>query len=92
MLSDLHLVLDDGVVHVPRDRWVRTYDEAAFRQLLSGWEILTLLPTHYVLSGPFELAAGPLSIEQLRTWEQRLRDHPVTGPLNRAWTAVVRRG
>ncbi len=89
-MGSLPALLGDGVVHVPRDRWVRTYDENAFRSLLSDWEILTLLPTHYVLSGPFEIAAGELGIEQVREWEQRLREHPITGPLNRAWTAVVR--
>jgi SAM-dependent methyltransferase len=87
-LEDL---LTEGIVHVPRDRWVRTYDEARFRALLQGWEIVTFLPTHYVLSGPFELSAGEeADMDKIRDWEARLRAHPITGPLNRAWTAVVR--
>ena len=55
-------------------------------------EILELEPSHYVLSGPFESAAGVIDLDQLRTLEERLRNHPVTAPLNRAWMATARRG
>lgn len=88
--GSLAALLGDGVVHVPRDRWVRTYGEADVRALLADWEIIALVPTHYVLSGPFEVAAGDPSLEQVRDWEQRLHADPITKPLNRAWTAMAR--
>ena len=85
------LLGDDGVVHVPGDRWVQTYEEAGFRELLSDFEVLELWPSHYVLSGPFEAAAAPLeSLDQVLDLEARLAAHPVTGRLNRAWMAVAR--
>ena len=83
--------LTDGVVHAPKDRWVRTYTESDFRELLAPFHIISLLPTHYALSGPFEAATGPLGIEAARQIEARLREHPVAGPLNRAFTAVVQK-
>lgn len=82
--------LDDGVVHQPGDRWVRTYTEDALRQELAGWQIEHLWPTHYALSGPFEMASGPLSVDAALDLEARLRAHPVSGPLNRAWAFVAR--
>jgi 2-polyprenyl-3-methyl-5-hydroxy-6-metoxy-1,4-benzoquinol methylase len=88
--GSLSALFTDGVVHVPRDRWVRTYDEAAFGALLDGWEILDLVPSHYVLSGPFEMAAGDAGIDEVRAWERQLAANPVTRPLHRAWTAIVR--
>ena len=81
----------DGPLVVPGDRFVRTTSEAKLRALLRGWELLLLTPSHYVLSGPFEQAAGPLDLEALIAWEDRLRAHPVLGPLHRAWTFVARR-
>ena len=82
----------DGVVHVDGDRWVRTYTEADLRDVLKGLEILELEPSHYVLSGPFEAAAGAIDLDRLRALEHRLRNHPITAPLNRAWMATARRG
>lgn len=82
-----------GVVHVPGDVWVRTYTEADFRALLSPYfEILELIPSHYAFSGPFELASDlqRLTVREALLLEQRLREHPVSGPLNRAWMAVAR--
>lgn len=81
----------DGVVHVPGDRWVHTWDAAELRALLAGWEILRLVPTHYVVSGPFEVAAGSLALTDVLDAEARLRAHPVAGPWNRAWTFALRR-
>lgn len=81
----------EGPLLMPGDRFVRTFSEARLRDLLQGWELLLLKPSHYVLSGPFEQAAGPLSLEALIAWEDRLRAHPVFGPLHRAWTFVARR-
>ena len=88
----LGALLDDGVVHVPGDRWIRTYTEAELRAALAGWSIERLVPTHYVPSGPFEAAAGPLSLDQTLALEARLRAHPVCGALNRAWLVVARPG
>lgn len=84
--------LGDGVVHIPGDRWVRTFDEAQLRALLEPrFEILEVLPTHYAFSGPFEAVAGPLSVQDALAVERRLRAHPVASGLNRAWSAVARR-
>jgi SAM-dependent methyltransferase len=80
----------EGPLLMPGDRFVRTFSEARLRDLLQGWELLLLKPSHYVLSGPFEQAAGPLGLEALIGWEDRLRAHPVFGPLHRAWTFVAR--
>ncbi|MEY3210537.1 MAG: Methyltransferase domain [Pseudomonadota bacterium] len=82
---------EDGPLVVPGDRFVRTTSEARLRAMLQGWELLSLTPSHYVLSGPFEQAAGPLSLAALIAWEDRLALHPVLAPLNRAWTFVARR-
>ena len=88
----LPALLGDGVVHVEGDRWVRTFEEADLRALLgdAGWEIEELLPTHYIPSGPFDDAAGTLSVEEVLAWEARLRAHPVTRAWNRAWVGVAR--
>ena len=87
----LEALFSDGIVHVPGDVWVRTYEEQDLRTLLQGFEIELLLPTHYTLSGPFEAAAGPMDLKAALTWEARLRDHPRTRPWNRAWLAVARK-
>lgn len=81
----------EGPVFVPGDRFVRTYSEAKLREALQGWELLLLTPSHYVRSGPFEQAAGPMALDALIAWEDRLRAHPVLGPLHRAWAFVARR-
>ncbi|MEL6344432.1 MAG: class I SAM-dependent methyltransferase [Myxococcota bacterium] len=83
-----------GVVHVPGDVWVQTYTETHFRELLAPhFEIRTLLPSHYAFSGPFEIASDVhrLTAREALALEQRLRDHPVSRPLNRAWMAVAQR-
>ncbi|MCK6522069.1 class I SAM-dependent methyltransferase [Myxococcota bacterium] len=81
----------DGPLLVPGDRFVRTFSETQVRELLSGWTPLLITPSHYVLSGPFEQAAGPLDLDKLIAWEDRLAAHPTLGALNRAWTFVARR-
>ncbi|NOY28122.1 MAG: class I SAM-dependent methyltransferase [Oligoflexia bacterium] len=95
MAPDVHegtidAFLGDGVVHQPGDRWVRTYTEDRLRRLLEDWEILELWPTHYALSGPFEMIAGELDVDEALALEARLRAHPVSGPLNRAFAVVAR--
>ncbi len=87
----LEALFTDGLVFLPGDRWVRTFQEQDLRQLLSGFEILLLEPTHYATSGPFEAAADVQDLQDLLRWEERCRDHPLTAPWNRAWTAVARK-
>jgi SAM-dependent methyltransferase len=86
----LEALLGDGVVHVPGDKWVRTYDRADLVAALADWQLEELVPTHYIPCGAFENAAGPLSLTDLLRWEERLRAHPMTAPWNRAWMAVAR--
>ncbi len=87
----LDAFIDDGVIHVPGDRWVQTYTESDVRELFTGFEIVEIVPSHYVLSGPFEHAAQcPLDLEVVRTQEAALRAHPVAASLNRAWSVVAR--
>ena len=69
---------------------MRTFTEDDVRDLLSAMDIIQLDPSHYVLSGPFESAAGDIDVEQLREMESRLQNHPITAPLNRAWMAAAR--
>lgn len=88
--GSLEAFFGDGVVHVDGDRWVRTYTEDDFRGLFSGMDVLHFEPSHYVLSGPFEAAAGAIDLDELRRMETRLRNHPITAPLNRAWMAAAR--
>ena len=82
--------LSDGVVHVPGDRWVRTYTEDSVKACLSEMEVLEIVPSHYAYSGPFENAAGPLGVEQALALEIRLREHAIGRNLNRAWMAIAR--
>ena len=88
--GSLEAFFGDGIVHVDQDRWVRTYTEDALRALLADFEVCHLAPSHYVLSGPFEAALGAADIDAIRDLEARLRAHPVSAPLNRAWMAVAR--
>lgn len=88
--GSLDAFLGDGILHVPGDRWVRTYPREAFEALLGAWSIEELVPTHYVYSGAFEEAAGPVTARALLAWEARLRTHPIAAPLNRAWMAIAR--
>ena len=88
--GSLSALLSDGVVHVPGDRWVRTYEESDLRSLLTDWEIAWIRPTHFIASGPFEAAAGPLDLADLLGLEEALAGNPHTAHLHRAWTAVAR--
>jgi SAM-dependent methyltransferase len=88
--GSLEALFGDGIVHVGQDRWVRTFDEPGFRGLLADFEIRHFAPSHYVLSGPFEAALGSADIDEVRAYEERLRTHPITSPLNRAWMAAAR--
>lgn len=84
--------LTDGIVHIPGDRWVRTFEEQSFRALLERrFEILELRPSHYTWSGAFEAVSGAPDLETALALEARLRDHPRARWLARAHVAVARR-
>ncbi len=89
--GSLAALFEDGPVFLERDRFVRTFGDDDLRALLSGWEVLDLIPTHYATSGPFETAAGATTLEELLPWERRCREHSLTAPWNRAWTVAARR-
>jgi SAM-dependent methyltransferase len=89
--GSLDALFSDGVVHVPGDRHVVTFEEDELRSLLVGFEILTLLPTHYTVGGPFAAAAGQAPLDTLMDWERRCRESAVLRPFNRAWTVVAQR-
>lgn len=79
-----------GVLDVPGDRWVRTYEAADVEALLrgAGLEPAHLVPTHWITDGPLEAAAGSMDLRELLQAEERCRAHPVWGPLHRLWLAV----
>ncbi|MEC8424948.1 MAG: class I SAM-dependent methyltransferase, partial [Myxococcota bacterium] len=98
MAADVHpqtieSFLGDGVVHVPGDRWVRTYTEDVLRGALraAGFEVMDMRASHFAFSGPFEECAGPMDAARALALEARLRAHPIAGRLNRAWMAIARR-
>ena len=78
-----------GVIHLPGDCWVQTYTEHSLRDLLKGWKILSLQPSHYVLSGPLEEQAEGKSLDEIRSLERQARQDAQTTQMNRAWMAVV---
>lgn len=84
---------EDGVVHAASDRWVRTYEADDIAELVAAadMELVALQPSHYALSGPFEAAAGELDLDEAIVLEEKLRSHPVSRGLNRAWMAVARK-
>ena len=88
--GQLPALFGDGVVHVPGDRFVRTFEEADVRALFADWTLERLEPTHFVFGGPLQQVAGPLDFEALFEWEAAARAHPVFAPLHRAWTGVAR--
>jgi SAM-dependent methyltransferase len=83
----------DGVLSLPGDRWVRTYDHAAVETLLTaaGLEPLAIVPSHWIPDGPLEdVAPAMMDLERLIALEERCRAHPVWGALNRLWLAAGR--
>ena len=82
---------DTGIVHVPHDRWIRTYTEEQIRRELQDFDIILLQPSHYSLSGPFEMIVGQQNIEDILSIEQQLRQHPIAQHLNRAWMVVAQK-
>jgi 2-polyprenyl-3-methyl-5-hydroxy-6-metoxy-1,4-benzoquinol methylase len=85
----LNALFTDGIVHVPGDRWIRTFTRTDLLDLLSGWEIAMIQPSHYACSGPFEAAAGPIKLPELLEFEAALESQPETTHLHRAWMVVA---
>ncbi len=82
----------DGVVHIPGDRWVRTWAREDLWVLLTeaGLHVDRMVPMLYIMDGPLEpVMPTSLSLEELIDAEDRCRKHPVWGPLNRIWTAAA---
>jgi SAM-dependent methyltransferase len=86
----LKALLSDGVVHVAGDRWIQTFSEEKLRELFKEWDILYLMPTHYIPSGPYEAAGGELNLIEIIDLEAQLRSRPATTHQNRAWMIVAR--
>lgn len=89
----LDAFLETGIVHVPHDRWVRTYTEEQLRELFinHGFAIISLQPSHYSFSGPFEWIVGENNdIDTVLQIERKLRNHPIAQNLNRAWMITAR--
>ena len=83
--------LEEGIVHVPHDRWIRTYTEETIRELLQQFNIIEIQRSHYTLSGPFEWAMGDVDLNTVLAKESALRNHPISHPLNRAWMVIAQR-
>ena len=88
--GQLGALLGTGIVSVPGDRFVHTYTSEGFRELLAGWEVEQLVPSHYLFGGPFEGVAGEIDEIALFAAEDRFRAHPELSPLGRALLAVAR--
>ena len=87
----LDAFLHTGIVHVPNDRWIRTYTQEDIYTLLRHFTILKMQPSHYSFSGPFEWIVAPSSATELLEIEEKLRSHPISNPLNRAWMVVAQK-
>lgn len=82
----------DGVIDLPGDRWVRTWEAADLRALLegAGLRVEAMIPMFYTLDGPLEATLpDDLGLETLVRLEARCAAHPVWGPLNRVWAAAA---
>jgi SAM-dependent methyltransferase len=79
----------DGIVHIPNDRWIRTYTRKDLEELLSDFTDVKIQPSHYAFSGPFEMATGLLPTKEAIRIENRFREHPIANQLNRAWMAIA---
>lgn len=91
--------LDSHTLHEPGARWVHAYERDELASLLSasGFEVLAIEGSHYVLDGPLGALADPSRLDggdydaALLALEDRLREHPSLCALPRAWLAVARR-
>ena len=84
----------DGVLDLPGDRWVRTYEADDLTQLLEGAGLVveSMTPALYILDGPLEgVLPETASLEELVAFEEQCAAHPVWAPLNRLWPAAARK-
>jgi len=89
-----HALVGDGVLDRPGEVWVRTYtaDDLTRTLRAAGFEVLEVVPHHYVLDGPLErVAPEEMALQTLLDLEAAARAHPVWSPLNRIWSVVARR-
>ena len=89
--GSIEAFFDNGIVSVPNDRYIHTHTEDSLRQLLHRFNVVDIQPSHYAFSGPFEMVAGPLPVNQAIELEARLRAHPIARQLNRAWMVIARK-
>ena len=82
---------EDGIVHIPHDRWIRTYQKLDLENLLSKFRSVQIQPSHYAFSGPFEMATGLLPSQEAIRIEKRFRSHPIASQLNRAWMVIAKK-
>lgn len=81
-----------GIIDLPGERWVRTYDRDDVAALFEacGLQTEAIVATHYILDGPLEgTQPGVLTLRHMLQTEEKCRNHPVWAPLNRIWTAVA---
>jgi len=89
--GSIEAFFNDGIVHVPHDRWIRTYTHDSLKKLLSDFSSVEIQPSHYAFSGPFEMATGLLPSAEAIDIEERFRQHPIASKLNRAWMAIAKK-
>ena len=83
-----------GIVHLPGETWVRTWERDELVELLErvGLQVTEALAAFYVTDGPLERCLGPsASLQELIAIEERARKHPIWGPLNRVWMVQATR-
>jgi 2-polyprenyl-3-methyl-5-hydroxy-6-metoxy-1,4-benzoquinol methylase len=82
---------DNGIVHVPNDRYIHTHTQESLKELLKDFHLIDIQPSHYAFSGPFEMASGPRPIKDAIALEKKLRKHPISKNLNRAWMVIAQK-
>lgn len=87
-----HALVGDGLVDLPGDRWVKTYEGHEIRALLAdaGLDVQALIPSHYVLDGPLEqVMPGVPDLDTCLDLEAAAAAHPVWAPLHRIWQVAA---
>lgn len=90
--SIAHALVGDGIIDIPGEGWVQTWEDGPLTALLeaAGLKVELMVPTHYVLDGPLEHVAGGVpELDALLDVEDVCRAHPVWRPLNRIWTVAA---
>jgi 2-polyprenyl-6-hydroxyphenyl methylase/3-demethylubiquinone-9 3-methyltransferase len=91
--ASIHAALSGtGVVALPGDRWVKTYEADDVEELCAAaeLEVVSLVASHWIPDGPLEdTAPADLDLPTLIALEDRCREHPVWGPLHRLWSCAA---